>query len=192
MVSRALPWLLLLVGFSAACRPRSPEPAPLRPAVALPGPWQLYGRVRMQNAGWAARAQLHWRQDEERYQVRLTGPFGSGSYAIAGDSRNMELTTPEGRVLRERHARALLRERLGESPPLKALRYWVRGLPAPGSPPAQPERDAKGRLSSWEQQGYRIQVSAYRRVSGHELPERLEVRKGAWRLELRIRKWLFP
>jgi outer membrane biogenesis lipoprotein LolB len=50
-------------------------------------------------------------------------------------------------------------KRLGVRLPVNGLRYWVRGLPEPGSTPGQ--TDADGRLTRLEQNGWVIEYPAY-------------------------------
>ena len=189
-MTRSLVWPLLLLCLGG-CRPRPPESLPAAPVI-FPEVWRLQGRLHIRSAGRAVRAHVRWRQEEDRYQLRLTGSFGSWSYEIVGDSENLELTSSQGQVLRTPQAKAMLRERLGWIPPLEALRYWVRGLPVPGQPLVDPEWGENGRLLNWTQEGCHIQVHRYERRDGWELPTRVSLRKEKLRLELRIAEWRWP
>ena len=54
----------------------------------------------------------------------------------------------------------LLEQTLGLRLPVTGLRYWVRGLPAPG-PTALLQTDAAGRLTRLEQNGWVIEYPSY-------------------------------
>ena len=50
---------------------------------------------------------------------------------------------------------------LGWPLPLSHLQYWIRGLPVPGSAPAELERDEAKRLSAFTQNNWRVALTYY-------------------------------
>ncbi len=74
--------------------------------------------------------------------------------------------------------------------PVNGLRYWVRGLPEPGSTPVL-QTDASGRLTRLEQNGWIIEYPAYAPTSilNLDLPERIVARRPDLSVKLVIEQW---
>jgi outer membrane lipoprotein LolB len=72
-----------------------------------------------------------------------------------------------------------------------ALRYWVLGLPAPGTV-ASRTLDPRGRLAALEQSGWRIRFLDYGRQDGYELPGRVFAQKDGTRVRLVVGRWRLP
>jgi outer membrane lipoprotein LolB len=129
-----------------------------------------------------------WRQDRERYDLRLTAQFGQGVMQITGDERLVRLTLPDGRILEERTAEMLLRRQFGWEVPVGTLRYWVLGMPSPDSEESH-ELDAQGRLATLEQSGWRVSFEDYTRVEGMDLPRKLFLYGDGLEVRLVIDQW---
>jgi outer membrane lipoprotein LolB len=189
---------LLLAALIGACATRPPLSGVQRDAewrrhrdqVAGLEQWGLKGRIaiRLQQEGWSA--SLHWRQRRADYAIRLIGPLGNGMYELRGSDGMVQLQTPDDRLLQAPDAAALLQETLGWQVPVDGLRYWVRGLPAPGSEPQSMALDERGRLQSLEQDGWQVHYSRYGLFRGGlVLPEKLTLERRDLRLRLSIHAW---
>ncbi len=153
--------------------------------------WQLVGRlgVTTEREGW--QATLDWRQTEDRYAIRIIGPFGQGTVELTGSGDFVVLRDSEGQSVVSDDPESLLFGQLGVKVPVEALRYWVLGLPAPG--PGTPVLDAYGRLARLAQGGWTIEFLDYAPEGQVELPGRIFVRNDAARVRLVISRWeLFP
>ena len=84
---------------------------------------------------------------------------------------------------------ALTRQALGWALPLSLLQYWVRGLPAPGSLPAQVERDSSGRLQALTQNGWRVALTYYSDGEMNGRVRRLDLSDGANEIRVVIDTW---
>lgn len=149
--------------------------------------WRLTGRIaiRTEDEGW--HATVDWRQDRRRYDIRLIGPLGQGAVRLHGLPGQVTLQTEDGRTTAADPERLLYRN-LGWRVPVEALRYWVLGLPAPGSATDR-ELDRYGRLARLEQAGWRIEFREYERRDGYELPSRVFVNNHRARVRLVVGKW---
>jgi outer membrane lipoprotein LolB len=146
--------------------------------------WQLDGRtaVALGEQGW--QASLDWRQQGERSEVHLAGPFGAGAIEItltpAGVSVNGAPPT-EG-------SSEQLEQRLGFEPPLAELRYWLLGAPAPDEP-FEVTRNAEDRAATLKQSGWSIEYDRYRSASGDVLPAQLHLVRAGVRVKVAVDRW---
>lgn len=186
-----------LIGFVlVGCAVQPPVPEPVRLAafasrqarISKLSNWSLEGRAAIRTARDGGSVAVHWRQLSEHYRIDLIAPFGAGSVRLTGDAQRVRLQTSRGESVVAGSARDLLNRYMGYDLPVAPLRYWLRGIPAPG--PVQMRRlDRNGRLSSLVQHGWRIQFHDYGRFSGVELPTALELRRDQVKVKLVIRDW---
>lgn len=134
-------------------------------------------------------ASIVWEQHRESYQIRLYGPLGSGAIQIKGQTKQISLTNTDGKIIKANTPEALLQQELGWVIPVSGLRYWLRGLPAPGALPTQILLDAHQRLWQIDQQGWTIVYEAYKSKSGRDVPYKLLLRNGPIRLKFIFDHW---
>lgn len=158
-----------------------------RAALADLEQWRLTGRIAIHTGGEAWHATLDWRQRRQRYDIRLLAPMGQGSVRVQGGPDEVVLDTGT-----ETHsaadAESLLYRRFGWRVPVAALRYWVVGLPEPGTP-AELRLDEHGRLAYLEQAGWKIEFRQYTRQEGRELPARIFASNHQAQLRLAAGQW---
>jgi len=199
---RALPATLALCG--ALCGALSgllAGCASLPPPVPAPLPWperraQLQARTRFGLTGRVAVAagaqgfngRLRWGQDGARSQVNLDGPLGVGGVRVVLEAGALSLTAADGTHLDSDAARDELQARLGFEPPLASLRYWIQGVPDPGSPAVETP-DTRPRLTALSQEGWTIAYTGYLEVAGQWLPRRISLQHGEVRVKLVIDNW---
>jgi outer membrane lipoprotein LolB len=163
---------------------------PERPPVADPGAawltrqkglqalagWELRGRValRTRDDGW--QASLVWTRQQDRHDIDLSGPLGSGHMRLTQDRHGAQLRDSANKVLHAADVESLLIRATGWRLPFDGLNYWVLGLPAPGASGAQ-DIDAWGRLRTLRQSGWDIEFLGYAEFAGTELPSKLFIRR---------------
>ncbi len=151
--------------------------------------WVLTGRLAIQteSEGWTAT--LHWIQDDENFNMRFIAPFGQGTYELNGNVQKVSMLTADNRFLQAADPESLMLENLGWNVPLKGLKYWIRGLPEPGSTPDNLILDDKGRVTDMQQSGWRISILRYAEVEGIDLPGKLIMQNDRFKLRLVIQDW---
>jgi outer membrane lipoprotein LolB len=105
---------------------------------------------------------MEWRQQADLTRLRLGAPWGVGSMQVEFRPGHLRLTTSRGEKLADVEAEQALANAIGFVPAFDALRHWVLGIAAPGSP-AETAFDADGNLQQLEQQGWLIRYE--RRVA---------------------------
>jgi outer membrane lipoprotein LolB len=191
--------LLALAGCATTPPTRTPlDPAQQREVLQLRNVFSLNGRVgvfRPATGAQASSAQgfnatLDWRQQQDLAKVKLSGPFGTGSLQVE-QGPGLLRVTGRGIDLSDLEAEQMLQRELGFLPPFDALRYWIRGLPAPGA--AVETRDTSGQLQQLDQQGWLIRYERQLAVStaagGMLLPGKLTATRDGLRLTLVVDRW---
>jgi len=91
--------------------------------------WTVKGRVAFRNGneGWHGR--ISWVSSPLEDKIKIAGPIGQGAIVILMRGDVVEVLFSDGRKEVTRDPAALLERQLGFSVPLKALRWWIRGLP---------------------------------------------------------------
>ncbi len=195
------PWralgVLMVVALLSACATRpplvvGPEAERLwqvhQLAVATIEEWSINGRIGIQTESEGWHATLRWKQHHDIYDLALSGPLGQGAAQLHGDGQRVVLHLSEQEVYEAADAESLLRARLGWSVPLSGLRYWVRGLPAPGVVEGR-ELDELGRLSWLTQGGWHIRYRRYDDAAGTALPGKIFLDSGHFKVRLVIERW---
>ena len=152
------------------------------------GTWSLQGRVATGKLlGWTGN--LSWRQQGPHFDVRLSGPLGAGGMRADGALPRVRVRTRNRNIVTDQPD-ALVRQTLGFSFPLQPLRYWAKGVPAPGDY-QRIAVSATGRLQSLRQDGWRVSYLDYTQPSAQApaLPRRIVLDNGDTRIRLVVDRW---
>ena len=91
--------------------------------------WTARARISVQTSEDSFSADLIWTQIGAAYNLRLSGPFGSGALTIRGNNSQVILLTSDGQSFLAGTPEELMLAQLGWSVPLSQLRYWLVGIP---------------------------------------------------------------
>lgn len=157
-----------------------------RAAVSAIRGFELRGRIAGSALG--ASADVVWQQSANgRFEIRVSGPFGSGAMTLRGDDSLVEVTTRDGSISTAQ-PELWLQQHLGWTLPIAGLRWWALGLPAPRSA-ARLEIGNEGRVVKLAQDGWQLQFSEYVAIGSWQLPRRLEASQGELRLRVLADQW---
>jgi outer membrane lipoprotein LolB len=151
--------------------------------------WSLAGRVALSTPEEGFNASIYWTQSDQRYSLRIVAPLGQGSYGLDGGPERVVMRTPDRRTLTAKDPEGLIRAELGWTLPVLGLRYWVRGIPEPGTPITALTLDDRGRMTALQQSGWRIDVMGYGSESGLDLPSRLFLETDRFRVRIAVGRW---
>jgi outer membrane lipoprotein LolB len=177
-------WVL---GFSFATLLAACAVAPLAPRS--PQAFDLLGRVLVAYSGGAVTANVRWEHSPERDEIWLMTPTGQTLAHIVDTPDGAILTRADQQQYRAASAEALTRQALGWTLPVGPLQYWVRGTPAPGTPPEAVERGPDRRLSAFTQNGWRVVLSYADGSSEAAKVRRLDLKDGANEIRFVIDTW---
>jgi outer membrane lipoprotein LolB len=151
------------------------------------GSWKLDGRaaVAVGTQGW--QATLDWRQQGQATEVHLAGPFGMQATVLSLDPAGVSINgAPPSEA-----DMAQLQQRLGFELPLEQLRYWLLGVPDPGSA-FDLKRNPQDRAQLLTQAGWSIDYDRYMPVGGDFLPAHLVMTREGVRVRIVVDHWDTP
>lgn len=156
--------------------------------VAAMQQWDAYGKIGVRTAEDSLSATLDWQHDEPRYNIEIRGPLGQGSAKISSDGYYVTLDIPEEQSIAAGSAAELLEYRFGWQMPVEAVKYWIRGIPAPDSPFKATYADNK--LATLEQHGWKIRYADYVTNAGQpSLPSKVVMSYEELRITLLVAEW---
>lgn len=181
----------------AACAtPPAPPPAGAgqqlwpahRAAAEALSEWEVEGRVSVRTGQQGASATLNWHQHPDHSRLQAVGPLGAGAFTLERNPDGAVLRTADGRVRTAPQVEALVLDAFGADVPVRALGYWIRGVPAPG-PVQALTVDAHGRLGTLTQDGWVLAFTHYTTSTQPPLPTRLRAQREDTEVRLAIRTW---
>jgi len=151
--------------------------------------WKINGRFGAKNDKDAWSGNIKWLQNNQKYEINLSGPLSSGSVALSGDEEFSTLQVAEDQFYGAENAEQLLETHTGIRLPMSNLKYWILGLPSPSDDKQVLELDAQGRLSKLSQLGWEISFRHYAVVNNYVLPDKIFLENHEFDVRLIIHNW---
>ena len=73
---------------------------------------------------------------------------------------------------------------------IENLRFWIKGLESPNLKIIESRYNDDGTLASLKQAGWKLDFSNYENIGKFKLPNRIKGKKGTYRFNLSIKKWV--
>lgn len=200
-------WLLLLpLILMSACQNLSPlkknswEQHHIN--VAQISQWQIKGKIgviyTVAGKKKALSARTHWRQNRAQYLIDLYGPLGLGHYKIERQDKITVVTNPHGNRFSSNSAETLLYRHTGMNLPIEQLKFWIKGIPAPGQAYTHTTNE-QALLSSLSQDNWAIQYISYQESSQGtgqnrdmiSMPKKIKLTNGDVKVTLLINDWRY-
>ena len=102
-----------------------------------------------------------WRDAQGRLELDLTNPFGNILARIEVTGKNSVLTQSNGSKLEAETPEELVKIAVGEGIPVQGLRNWLRNQTVADAAMKRVARDAEGRVTGFEQAGWRVELSRF-------------------------------
>ncbi len=150
--------------------------------------WQIRGKLSVINKGEAVTGFLTWQQNQQKFDIFLSGPFGQGSSHLVGNEQQASLTLPGEETVYASSADALMEQFVGWKFPVLDVRHWVKGQASPNST-ATEARNSMGLLEKLQQHGWQVQFSRYQRLADNWLPGRVKIIGNEFTFVLAIKEW---
>lgn len=128
-------------------------------------------------------ARFDWDYNAQSERLELTAPLGQGWLTLTRTPTHAQLDTSTGLQRREQGLDQLLRDIVGFDVPVRALRFWMVGLPAPGEVFEATANDT-GLYSEIVQQGWRVVLRDFELHDELWLPKRITATRD--KLEVRV------
>lgn len=149
--------------------------------------WSFSGKMAVRNATEASSFNVEWLQTGQQYTIELSGPLGQGAMTVQGQPGHVTLQQGDD-IWKSDNLNNLVFDVTRIDLPLEHLRFWVRALPAPGSPYELQRNDAD-LIESIEQSGWRVSISDYFVVEAGSQPRKLSFARAENSGKLIIRQW---
>ncbi len=149
----------------------------------------MLGTLAVRSGRDASRVTMRWRQTGDSYLLRFMGPFGVGLFEVKGSASVVEARYPDGRRASAVSPETLLAQEIGWTVPLRGLRYWIVGAPAPDSATPRMELDDHGRLVRLEQGGWTVVYERYGELDELALPGRMKFSSESVEATVVVRRW---
>lgn len=180
---------------TGGCVSSSPQPIAWQQhqlAVSALKHWHLRSKLGYTSDSDSGSAWLDWEQSGDRASAHISGPFGAGSAQLISSTQGATLKRPGETDIHADSAGELTHKLFGWPFPIEQLRYWVRGLPAPGIPVTTFASDSRGLLSHLEQGAWVLTFIRYQNTSAGPLPSKIKVSTGNLQIKLVIKEWQLP
>ena len=149
--------------------------------------WSLSGKASLQTPQETATLTFTWMHQPDGWRLSGNGSFGRGAFRAEQDVSGATLLRAGEPALHGDTIEQLLAETSSSDLPLDALRYWIKGLPAPGK--VDTSIYAEGRLTFLEQYGWIITYQEYQAWGDYQLPKKLFAQGPEAELRLVIHRW---
>ncbi|GAB3027365.1 MULTISPECIES: lipoprotein insertase outer membrane protein LolB [Oleiagrimonas] len=150
--------------------------------------WTIQARLAVTDGKHGGSGSLTWTQNGDRYDFTLRAPVTGRSFRLRGGPDGAELDGLDQGTLYGVDAEHLLARALGWRVPLQQLRYWVKGLRAPGGKAKL--RFGENHLPSLLQQnGWNVEYRDWFAGSDPSVPRKVFASMGNYRVRVSIQRW---
>ncbi len=150
--------------------------------------WLIQGKLAIRNSEQSGSANLNWQQQQQNFDIHLSGPLGQGAVRLSGNPQLLKISSSK-HTETATSPQQLMQEQLGWSIPLDNLYWWVRGLAAPNGKKYL-TLDSYSRLQTLEQTGWQLEYLDYQLLeNGLYLPKRIRASGEDLQLLLVIKSW---
>jgi outer membrane lipoprotein LolB len=181
---------LLASGCTTLPEPGATEDWPARRAElqALES-WALHGRIAVAAGEDGFSGGFDWSQQCATADIELSGPMGGKLMDIRVEGDESFVAASGGNDVGS-DAQQFIDEHLGPGQllPVREMRYWLVGAPAPGIPHEESLGEDR-RLASLAQSGWQVRYDRYQPVGSIALPARMEMTTEGLRLRVAISDW---
>ena len=102
-----------------------------------------------------------WRDTGVRFSLDLTDPMGSVIARVVVERTGATLTRANGEQIYAKTPDALMQSVLGQTVPVDGLRTWLHTIKTPLPGMSMVVMDQDGRIQTFEQSGWRVQLSRF-------------------------------
>ncbi len=191
-----IPACFLLAACATTPIPKTSYPASYLESLAALENWNLRGRLNIRSGSESDTININWFQQEEDYDINLSGTLGLGAVRISGGRDNVVIEKNGEEPIHAESLEAVTTAMLGYAFPASELLYWVRGIPSP-SRPANISRGEDGLVSRIVQEDasgirWTMEFDRFELVQQRPLPARIRLTQSPYRLTFLISNWVLP
>ncbi len=155
--------------------------------------FSLKGRIGIQTEGKGFSGSLHWQHHTTDDDIALYSPLGGQVASIKKSVEQITLEDTNGNSLSAVDAETLTQTALGWQLPLAGLTDWSLGRPSgnaqQNSTLQNSTWDERGRLTTLQQDGWKIEYQNYSEQNGYFLPSKIFLKSDKVNLKLLVETW---
>lgn len=144
---------LFLTGCQQMIKPQTPT----TPSVQVENQFQLQGKIGVRTPQQTGSAFFTWVQQQEEFDIELSGILGVGKTQISGTPGQVTLNSAKTGLIQAASAEELLQRATGWQAPISHLVDWVQARPATAA--AQLKKDDAQRISQIIEQGWTVDLN---------------------------------
>ena len=145
--------------------------------------WSFEGRLGLTGIKDSWQANINWQHRSSNEEIRLSGPLGQGATIIKLTGKLVTIDRGNDKIQTSLEPEAFISQQLGMFVPIRSLRYWVIGVPEPGSPYVEAGL-------GFRQAGWLIEYKQMQRVNAQNMPRRITVTNEKVKLKIMIDQWI--
>lgn len=145
--------------------------------------WAFEGRLGLIGIKDSWQANINWQHRSSDEEIRLSGPLGQGATIIKLTGTLVTIDRGNDKIQTSLEPEAFISQQLGMFVPVRSLRYWVIGVPEPGSPYVEAGL-------GFRQAGWLIEYKQMQRVNAQNMPRRITVTNEKVKLKIMIDQWI--
>ncbi len=145
--------------------------------------WSFEGRLGLTGIKDSWQANINWQHRSSDEEIRLSGPLGQGATIIKLTGKLVTIDRGNDKIQTSLEPEAFISQQLGMFVPVRSLRYWVIGVPEPGSPYVEAGL-------GFRQAGWLIEYKQMQRVNAQNMPRRITVTNEKVKLKIMIDQWI--
>lgn len=150
--------------------------------------WTARGKIAVRSGQQSESASLAWKQRGSDTRLQLAGPMGLQATEIHSDGQELLIQRGDELTRLDISTPDAVRLHTGWDLPLRALPFWLKGLPAP-EPRASAVDVADELLQQLDQDGWIVRYERYQQFGDYLLPTRLSIERGDTRARVIIQDW---
>jgi outer membrane lipoprotein LolB len=148
----------------------------------------LQGRLAVTIEGEGSSAKILWRHFPDRDSIRVLTPVGTTLATILVSRSAGAVLETKDESFQAGNAEDLTEKVLGWRFPLDGMQHWVKGKLQPGEPIRRiSPKDRLGRLTYFEQNGWKVTYDAYK--DDTLLPRKMSLEFEKMKLKFVVDKW---
>ena len=156
--------VFFLTGCQHLIQPQHPKSA----QVESENQFNLQGKIGVRTPQQSGSAFFTWAQQQQNFDIELTGILGMGKTQIQGNNGKVTLNSAKTGLITASSPEELLERATGWQAPITHIISWVQARPA--TTQAQVSQDATGRINHIEEDGWNVDLSY---ADGQKLPNKL-------------------
>jgi len=183
-------FILIFTGFVSGCAHQTLTPV-IHDAQAYQqqlshlNHWQLEGKFGVHHANKSDSAALQWKQDDDHFDIFLSGPLGADATRLVGTPKELDIQNGREGIITEDSPELMMQKRLGWALPLEKLPQWILGY----SDNQHAQFNMDHTLAGFEQDGWQVEYQTYQIVGQWLLPEKIVLKHEDMQVTIVIKQW---